>query len=169
LIILLERPIKKGDVVKVGETSGRVVDIRVRSTLMETRDDVTIIIPNSQFISEQVVNDSFSAEIIRHTVKIGVAYGSDVEKVRSILIDIANDNDSVSNDPPANVYFTDFGSSSLDFELRVWVTELWTTDGILSDIRFAIDREFRKNKIEIPFPQRDVHIKTPLPAQLSTH
>jgi len=160
LIILLERPIKRGDIVQVGDTSGRVMDIRVRSTVVETRDDVTIIIPNSQFISEQVINDSYSAEKIRYTVKIGVAYGSDVEKVKAALLRIAGEHEAVSSHPAAKVFFMDFGSSSLDFELRVWVTEFWATDGILSDLRFAIDREFRKQGIEIPFPQRDLHIKS---------
>ncbi len=162
IIILLERPIKKGDIVRVGDTSGRVIDIRVRSTVMETRDDVTIIIPNSQFISEQVVNDSFSAEKIRQRIKVGVAYGSDIERVRTILLKIATEHDAVLDTPPAKVFFMDFGSSSLDFELRIWISELWHTDIILSDIRFAIDREFRKAGVEIPFPQRDLHIKSPL-------
>jgi small-conductance mechanosensitive channel len=160
LIILLERPIKRGDIVQVGDTSGRVMDIRVRSTVVETRDDVTIIIPNSQFITEQVINDSYSAEKIRYAVKIGVAYGSDVEKVKTTLLRIAEEHEAVRSHPAAKVFFMDFGSSSLDFELRVWVTEFWATDGILSDLRFAIDQEFRKQGIEIPFPQRDVHIKS---------
>ena len=160
IIILLERPIKQGDIVFVGGVSGKVRDIRVRSTIIETRDDVAIIVPNSQFIAEQVINDSFSGHKIRKTLKVGVAYGSDVEKVTQILMKIANEHKEVLKDPGSKVLFMDFGNSSLDFELRFWVSELWATDAILSDIRYAIDREFRNGDITIPFPQRDLHIKT---------
>jgi small-conductance mechanosensitive channel len=160
IIILLERPIKHGDIVFVGGVSGRVRDIRVRSTVIETRDDVAIIVPNSQFIAEQVINDSFSGNKIRRNIKVGVAYGSDVEKVKRILLKIAKGHDQILNDPGPRVLFMDFGDSSLNFELRFWAGELWTTDVILSDLRFAIDREFRNESIEIPFPQRDLHLKT---------
>lgn len=163
IIILLERPIKKNDIVYVGGVSGRVRDIRVRSTVIETRDDVAIIVPNSQFIAEQVVNDSFSGHQIRRTLKVGVAYGSDIEKVTQILTKIASGHEHVLKEPGPKVLFMDFGSSSLDFELRFWVSELWTTDVILSDLRYAIDREFRSGGVEIPFPQRDLHIKTSEP------
>jgi len=160
IIILLERPIKKGDIVDVGGVSGRVIDIRVRSTIIETRDDVAIIVPNSQFIAEQVVNDSFSGDKIRRTLKVGVAYGSDVKKVTEILLKVTSEHKQVLQEPTSKVYFMDFGNSSLDFELRFWVNELWTTDGILSDLRYAIDQEFRDADVCIPFPQRDLHIKT---------
>ena len=163
IIILLERPIKQNDIVVVGGVSGRVRDIRVRSTVIETRDDVAIIVPNSQFIAEQVINDSFSGHKIRRILKVGVAYGSDVEKVTKILMGIAKEHEQVLNEPIAKVLFMDFGNSSLDFELRFWVTELWTTEAILSDLRYAIDREFRKENVTIPFPQRDLHIITSEP------
>jgi small-conductance mechanosensitive channel len=164
IIILLERPIKQGDIVVVGGVSGKVRDIRVRSTVIETRDDVAIIVPNSQFIADQVINDSFSGHNIRRTLKVGVAYGSDVEKVTGILMEIANTHEQILKAPGTKVLFMDFGSSSLDFELRFWVKELWTTDTILSDLRYDIDRKFRKENIEIPFPQRDLHIKTSEPS-----
>jgi len=160
IIILLERPIKHGDIVFVGGVSGRVRDIRVRSTVIETRDDVAIIVPNSQFIAEQVINDSFSGNKIRRNLKVGVAYGSEVEKVTGILMKIANEHEQILKHPGPKVLFMDFGNSSLDFELRFWAAELWTTDIILSDLRYAIDREFRNGDINIPFPQRDLHIKT---------
>ena len=158
LIILLERPIKQGDLVSVGEISGRVIEIGARSTLLQTRDDISIIVPNSQFISERVINDSFSGNKIRLHIKVGVAYGSDVDKVSKILVKVAKDHSSILNDPHPLVFFEDFGNSSLDFSLRVWTKDLWTYDIILSDIRFAIDREFRKEDVTIPFPQRDVHV-----------
>jgi small-conductance mechanosensitive channel len=164
IIILLERPIKQGDIVVVGGVSGKVRDIRVRSTVIETRDDVAIIVPNSQFIADQVINDSFSGHNIRRILKVGVAYGSDVEKVTELLMGIANAHEQILNTPGAKVLFMDFGSSSLDFELRFWVKELWTTDTILSDLRYDIDRKFRQENIEIPFPQRDLHIRTSEPS-----
>ena len=160
IIILLERPIKQGDIVVVGGVSGKVRDIRVRSTVIETRDDVAIIVPNSQFIAEQVISDSFSGHKIRKILKVGVAYGSDVEKVTQILKRIANEHEQILKAPGPRVLFMDFESSSLDFELRFWVTDLWSTDIILSDLRYATDREFRNGEITIPFPQRDLHIKS---------
>ena len=163
IIILLERPIKQGDIVYVGGVSGKVRDIRVRSTVIETRDDVAIIVPNSQFIAEQVINDSFSGHRIRKTLRVGVAYGSNIEKVTQILRKVSTEHEHVLKDPEPRILFMDFGSSSLDFELRFWVTELWATDVILSDLRFAVDREFRDEDIVIPFPQRDLHIKSSEP------
>ncbi len=158
LIILLERPIKHGDLIQVGSTTGRVVDIRGRSTLIQTRDDISIIVPNSEFIAQQVVNSSFSGDKIRLHVRVGVAYGSDVDLVRTVLLRVASENPNVLNDPLPQVIFENFGESSLDFDLRVWVTDLWANDVILSDLRFVIDREFRKSGITIPFPQRDLHL-----------
>lgn len=158
IIILLERPIKKGDMVEVKGVRGKVLDIQARSTLVLTRDDVVIIVPNSQFISEQVVNDSFSGEKIRLSLSIGVAYGSNVELVKQTLTDIAYRNPKVLNQPHPKVLFTGFGDSSLDFELRVWVDDLWDRELVLSDLRFELDAAFREHNIVIPFPQRDIHL-----------
>jgi len=160
LIILLERPIKVGDLVIVQGVSGRVIEIGARSTLIHTRDDVAIIVPNSQFISEQVVNESFSGEKMRLHIPVGVAYGSDTDKVKTALLKVANENAKVLDYPAPTVNFNNFGDSSLDFEVRVWVRELWENDIIKSDIRFAIDQEFRAQKIQIPFPQRDLHLRS---------
>ncbi|MCJ8277388.1 MAG: mechanosensitive ion channel, partial [Bdellovibrionales bacterium] len=118
LIILLERPIKKGDIVEVKGVSGRVLDIKARSTLILTRDDVVIVVPNSQFITEQVVNDSFSGDKLRLHVKIGVSYGSDTDKVTQILMDVAQKHDKILKSPPPTVTFDDFADSSLNFSLR---------------------------------------------------
>lgn len=160
LIILLERPIKVGDVVEVGGISGRIIDIQARSTLVQTRDDVSILVPNSQFISEQVVNESFSGSQMRYGVKVGVAYGSDTQLVKNTLLEVAHKHPNVLSHPSPDVLFKDFGDSSLDFELRVWLSDLWTYSVTLSDLRFEIDQQFRKNNIEIPFPQRDLHVKS---------
>ncbi|MEC9282210.1 MAG: mechanosensitive ion channel domain-containing protein [Bdellovibrionota bacterium] len=158
IIILIERPIKKGDMVEVKGVRGKVLDIQARSTLILTRDDVVIIVPNSQFISEQVVNDSFSGEKIRLNLSVGVAYGSDVELVKSTLVDVAYRNDKVLKSPHPKVLFHDFGDSALVFDLRVWVDDLWDRELVLSDLRFSIDKAFREKDITIPFPQRDLHL-----------
>ena len=158
IIILIERPIKKGDMVEVKGVRGKVLDIQARSTLILTRDDVVIIVPNSQFISEQVVNDSFSGEKIRLNLSVGVAYGSDVELVKSTLVDVAYRNDKVLKSPHPKVLFEDFGDSALVFDLRVWVDDLWDRELVLSDLRFSIDKAFREKDIVIPFPQRDLHL-----------
>lgn len=158
LIILLERPIKVGDLVSVKDTSGRVIEIGARSTLIHTRDDVAIIVPNSQFISEQVINQSFTGSNMRMTVNVGVAYGSDTAKVKDILLDIASNSTGILADPPPKVFFENFGDSSLDFSLAVWINDIWDNRGTLSNVRLAIDERFRKENITIPFPQRDIHI-----------
>jgi small-conductance mechanosensitive channel len=160
LIILLERPIKVGDKVKVQGVSGKVVEIGARSTLIHTRDDIAIIVPNSQFISEQVVNESFSGEQIRLHLEVGVSYSSDPERVKEILLEIAREHKVILNDPEPRVFFKNFGDSSLDFALTIWVRELWHYERIMSDLRFAVMRKFKENHIEIPFPQRDLHLRS---------
>jgi small-conductance mechanosensitive channel len=158
IIILFERPIKVGDLVTVNNISGKVMEIGARSTLVHTRDDVAIIVPNSQFISEQVINQSFSGEKMRMEIKVGVAYGSDTAKVKELLLQIAKDSAGVLNTPPPKVFFENFGDSSLDFSLAIWLDNIWDFREILSNIRFEIDKKFNDNQITIPFPQRDVHI-----------
>ncbi len=160
LIILLERPIKMGDFVEVQGVKGKVISIGARSTVITTRDDVSIIVPNSQFISEQVINDSLSGEKIRLHVKIGVAYGTDPRLVESILMGVAQEHDRVLKNPPPKVFFKDFGSSSLDFTLSIWISDFWNNEGIVSDLRFMIVEKFKENEVEIPFPQMDLHWKS---------
>ena len=157
LIILLERPIKIGDFVKVAGISGKVMSIGARSTLINTRDDVTIIVPNSQFISEQVVNETLSSERIRYRIKVGVSYGTDPRLVEETLLEVASEHPFVLKDPDSRVFFEDFGSSSLDFCLTVWMSEHWNYEGVLSEIRFGISEKFKARGIEIPFPQMDIH------------
>lgn len=159
IIILLERPIKKGDIVRIGKTSGRILDIKARSTLILTRDDIVIVVPNSQFISEQVVNESFSGTKIRLHISVGVAYGSDVDAVTKSLLDVAKEHQKILKSPPPTVTLEDFAESSLQFNLRIWTSELWFYDILLSELRYEITRKFKANGITIPFPQRDIHIK----------
>lgn len=162
LIILFERPIKEGDLVVVNDITGRIQSIGARSTMITTLDDTSIIVPNSQFISEQVLNQSFSGDKMRLHLKVGVAYGSDCDLVQEVLSKVAKEHPKVINSPAPKVFFTDFGESSLDFSLTVWVHDLWFKEVILSDLRFAVDKAFRENKIEIPFPQRDLHVRSGL-------
>ena len=159
LIILLERPIKIGDLVEVEGVKGKVHDIGARSTRINTRDDISIIVPNSQFISEQVINQSFSGDQMRVAINVGVSYGSDPEVVRDCLIRVAQDHKNVLSHPEPSVLFQDFADSSLNFSLMVWITDLWNLELIASDLRFAIFREFKKQSIQIPFPQMDIHVR----------
>jgi small-conductance mechanosensitive channel len=167
LILLTERPIKRGDIVDVDGTTGRVLDVRARSTLVLTRDDVVIIVPNSEFITKQVINQSFSGDKIRYSIPIGVAYGSDVQKVEKILLKIADEHPKILKTPPPSVLFKDFGASALEFSLQIWLSDLWFHANILSELRFEIEKKFREHEITIPFPQMDVYVKS-LPKEKRT-
>ncbi len=163
LILLFERPIRKGDWVEVGSTEGFVKNIQIRSTLIRTFDNSDVIVPNSELISNQVTNWMLSSKKGRAIVPVGVAYGSDIEQVRSILLKVAEENDSLihgENRWKPKVLFRAFGDSSLDFELRVFLKEINARLTVISDLNFAIEKAFREANIEIPFPQRDVHVKT---------
>jgi len=160
LILLIERPVKMGDRVEVGGTSGDVVRIAARSTWVRTNDNVVIIIPNSEFVSNRVTNWTANDRQVRFSVPIGVGYGSDPDQVRDVLAAVALAHPDVLRHPPPEVRFMEFGDSSLNFELRVWTIKQTQTPQILkSDLNFAICRAFREHNIEIPFPQRDMHLK----------
>ena len=159
IILLFERPIQVGDVIEVGGVWGEVKKINVRATLIQTYDNATLLIPNSEFISGQVTNWSFKDFRVRRSINIGVAYGSDVELVQKTLFEIADTVQDVYKYPKPVVLFKDFGDSALLFQLRVW-THVDNGLTVETAIRFAVDREFRKNRIEIPFPQRDIHIRS---------
>ena len=160
LILLMERPVKKGDFVEVGEVRGTVREIHARATLITTLDNVDVLVPNGDLITQQVVNQTFDDRRIRTRVEVGVAYGSDTELVRRVLERVAAEHESVLADPAPRVWFGAFGDSSLDFALLVWVPEALVQGQIASDLRFAIDRAFREEGIQIPFPQRDLHLKS---------
>ncbi|MFC1896119.1 mechanosensitive ion channel domain-containing protein [Thermodesulfobacteriota bacterium] len=159
IILLFERPIQVGDAVEIGGIWGVVKRVNVRATVVQTYDNASLIIPNSEFISSQVTNWSFKDQSMRRRLSVGVAYGSDVELVRSTLLEIANQTKNVLDGPKPDVLFEDHGDSALIFTLRYWTTAdyVWTT---ATDIRFGIDRLFRERGIEIAFPQRDIHIRS---------
>lgn len=162
IIILVERPITLGDRVEVGGVEGRVTKISLRSTTVVTNDNITIIVPNSDFITSRVTNWSHGDPKVRFRIPVGVAYGTDPEMLRKLLVGVARQHPLVLAAPEPELRFTGFGESSLDFQLLVWTQELSHRPGRLrSDLYFAIEAALRANKIEIPFPQRDVHIRTP--------
>ncbi len=159
VILLIERPLKGGDVVETTDgIIGVVQHIGLRTTTLLTREDTYVRVPNSTFINENIEN--YTDEIVRtrFDITVGVAYGSDVELVMKVLKACATEHPQVEQTPAPFVQFNDFGASALIFKLFFFTTENFRFEGIKSDIRIAIDREFRKNGITIPFPQQDVHI-----------
>jgi small-conductance mechanosensitive channel len=160
IIILFERPIKIGDRIEVGDVNGDVVHIAARSTTVRTNDNIAIIIPNSSFISSNVINWSHGDSKVRFRVPVGVAYNSDVKTVERLLLEVAKENENVLEDPPSRVVFKEFGESALKFELRVWSSRLLHRRGVLiSQLNFAIFEKFKEHGIQIPYPQRDLHFK----------
>ncbi len=163
LILLFERPIKTGDWVVVGNTEGYVKRIRLRSTQIQTFDRADVIVPNSELISNQVINWMLYDMRGRIRVPVGVAYGSDTDQVKALLLQVAEQNPKVINDGTANppkVLFREFGDSALAFELRCYIRNIDERVQVISDLNFAIDRAFREAGIEIPFPQRDLHLRS---------
>lgn len=157
--LLFEGSLKVGDIVEIeDEVVGKVKEIGLRTSKIETRSNIIMIIPNSKFITDNVINWSHLEKKTRFSVKVGVAYGSDVDKVRELLLGCANEHNDITKSPKPFVRFTDFGNSSLDFELFFWTTNTFWVENIKSDLRFQINRAFNENAIRIPFPQRDIHI-----------
>ena len=160
IIILFDGSIKVDDVVEVEGVVGRVLEIGLRVSKILTRDNVVIIVPNSRFTGEKIINWTHNEELTRFYVAVGVAYGSDVRLVENILLAAADGHDQIVKGPKPFVRFNDFGESSLDFQLYFWTANDFLVENIKSDLRFIIDEEFRKNQIQIPFPQRDLHLKS---------
>jgi small-conductance mechanosensitive channel len=161
VIILFERPIKVGDRIVVGNVEGDVTEIGARSTTVLTNDNIAIIVPNSKFITENVVNLKYKDDTVRFSVPVGVAYGSDVRLVEKLLLQAAQENPDVLDDPKPVAQFMAFGDSALQFELRVWSATLTSrSDNLVSALNFAIHDLFKAHGIEIPFPQRDLHIRS---------
>lgn len=159
IILLFERPIQVGDEVEVNGVWATVKKIQVRATVVQTYDNASLIIPNSEFVSSQVKNWSFKDKRLRREIIVGVAYGSDVNLARDTLLEIARDAPKVRNYPAPDVLFTDFGDSALIFKLRIW-TDVESMLRVETAVRFEIDRLFRERGIEIAFPQRDIHIRS---------
>lgn len=161
LIILFERPIKIGDRIEVNDVDGDVINIGARSTTVVTNDRIAIIVPNSKFITESVVNWNHTDPKVRFHIPVGVVYGSDVRLVEKLLCEVAAENPDVLKEPPPSVWFCGFGESTLKFELLAWNSNLLHRKGqFISNLNFAIYDKFKEHNIVIPFPQRDLHIRS---------
>jgi small-conductance mechanosensitive channel len=161
LIILFERPVQVGDRIEIENVNGKVISIGARSTIVRTNDNITIIVPNSKFISENVINWSFEGKKVRFRVPIGVAYNADINLAKRLLLKVADDNGDVLKEPKPSVRLIQFGDSAINLELWVWSREkLQRKAAFISDLNFAIWEKFRANNVEIPFPQTDLHIRS---------
>ncbi|MDT8442865.1 MAG: mechanosensitive ion channel [Desulfuromonadales bacterium] len=173
LILLFERPVKVGDTINIDDQWGTITRIGLRSTVFETLDRAEIIVPNSELISQKVTNWTFTTNVSRIVVVVGVAYGSPLSKVLAILMQVAQEHPDILQDPEPSAIFTGFGDSSINFELRVWVSDINKRLKVKSELGLAIDGSFREEDITIPFPQRDLHLRSiesklgPLPEALS--
>lgn len=159
LIILFERPIKVGDRIEVGGVNGDVVKIAARATTVVTNDNISIIVPNSEFTSNSVTNWSHENKVVRFNYSVGVAYKEDPERVKKALLEVANANEGVLKNPYPDVLFDSYGDSAINFNLRVWTIDYMTRPGVLrSQLYYAIFEKFKEMNIEIPFPQRDLRM-----------
>lgn len=162
VFLLFEGVIRVDDIVELTGNVGKVQEIGIRTTKIVTRDHIVMIIPNSKFIEENVINWSTIEDLTRFSVTVGVAYGSDVKKVEEVLLSCADEHPRISKTMKPRVRFENFGDSSLDFQLFFYSEHGFWVEWIKSDLRYCIDKKFRENGIQIPFPQRDVYIKHPL-------
>ncbi len=159
LFLLFEGTIKIGDVIESNDgVIGKVHEINLRSTEIITRDNVVVIVPNSHFVSERVINWSHNAKSVRFNVDIGVSYGSDVEYVIRVLQSVMLEHSTIEAEPEPFVRFINFGDSSLNFQLFFWTKDPFTVENLKSDIRRTLHRKLKEAGIAIPFPQRDIHI-----------
>ena len=161
LVILAERPITIGDRVEVAGITGQVQQIRARSTIIRTNDNITMIVPNTKFIDSPVTNWTYGDPRVRFRIPVGVAYGSDISNVCEALLAVGRENPQTLKEPAPSVFLEKFGDSSIDFELVVWSSEMSARPSrYRSDLNFAIEQKFREAGIEIAFPQRDLHIRS---------
>ena len=163
IFIITDKSLHVGDIVEVDGKVGRVFEIKLRTTRAITRDDKVIIIPNHHFITDIIYNYTQNHKMTREKIVVGVAYGSDVILVTQILKKVAEQQNEVLKNPKPFVLFDDFGDSALLFSLNFFINDSFSDPRIKSEMRYAIDAEFRKKKVVIPFPQRDVHLFQPRP------
>ena len=169
LILIFSRALQVGDVVEVGGVLGKIKKITMRATVVETYDSATIYVPNSEFMSGHLTNWTSNNRTRRMALKIGVAYGSDTNKVIKLLKDCAQKNDGILAFPEPSVVFTDFGNNTLDFTLYYWLKDFSLIQSAASNLRLAINEAFAKEHIEIAFPQLDVHVKDMPPKSVQYH
>ncbi|GAB5522162.1 MAG: hypothetical protein Roseis2KO_00340 [Roseivirga sp.] len=163
LIILFERPVKVGDRIDVGSITGDVIKISSRATTINTNDNISIIIPNADVINKQVVNWSHNDRNVRFGIPVGVAYKEDPAVIKKILTEVASAHPGVLKKPAPEVLFVQYGDSSLDFDLKVWTNRYTDRPIVLkSELYYRIFQKFKEQNIEIPYPQRDLHIRSGL-------
>jgi small-conductance mechanosensitive channel len=164
IFILIEGTIQRDDVIEIDGLIGKILTINLRTSTVHTRDGVMLIVPNHKFIVDNIINWSHSATPTRFKVSVGVAYGSDVDKVMAILLECTVCHDKIIKSKEDNKYpfvrFVDFGDSALLFEVYFWSRDIFPIENTKSDIRYLIDKRFREEGITIPFPQRDLHVKS---------
>lgn len=169
IIILFERPIKVGDRIEVGDINGDVLSISMRSTTVITNDNISVIVPNSEFINSQVINWSHNDRRVRFKIPVGVSYKEDPEKVRELVIQVAKNHQGVLKFPEPDLWFDEYGDSSLNFNLIIWTSEfIQRPNALKSQLYYDIFKTFAQHNIEIPFPQRDLHIRSGLERTLKT-
>lgn len=160
IIIMFERPVKIGDKIEVGDVTGNVVHIGARATTVLTNDNISVIVPNSDFVSSRVVNWSHSERKVRFNYDVFTSYRENPDRIKKLLLEVAHENPSVLKDPAPDVLFVEYGESSLKFFLRIWTTVYVDRPVVLkSQLYYAIFRKFRQHGIEIPYPQREVHMR----------
>lgn len=169
LIILFERPIRVGDIVTVGSTTGIVTRIQIRATTITTWDRQELLVPNKAFITQELLNWTLSDQIVRIMIPVGIAYGSDVSKAMELLMEAAHEHDSVIESPEASVSFTSFDDNSLKLTLRAFISSVDNRIGVITDLHQAINRKFNESGISIAFPQRDVHLDISKPIDIRIH
>jgi len=165
LIILFERPVRRGDIVTVGDVSGVVTKIQIRATTLRDWENRELILPNKEFITGRFINWSLTDQVLRVVCRVGVSYEADVHKVHDLLVQLALNHPRVLKDPPPSALFSQFGDSTLNFDLRFYVSNADLRLQLQHEMNMAIIDAFRKAGIEIAFPQRDLHVRS-LPAGL---
>lgn len=164
IFILADQSVHVGDIIQVEGQIGKVERIQLRTTRAVTRDNRVLIIPNHKFMASILYNWTENGTLTRESIIVGVAYGSDVDRVRELLLEVASQHRMVLKKPLPLVLFNDFGDNALLFELLIPINRSFESNIVKSDIRFAIDKAFRENNIEIPFPQRVVHLPKNTPS-----
>lgn len=168
LIILFERPISVGDRVTVSNIEGDVTEINIRSTKVRTVNNISIIVPNSEFVSKDVINYSHGDPTYRLDINVGVSYGSDLDKVLKAMQEVADESKNVLTIPKAEVHLIEFGDSSWNMQLRAWIGNVKDYPKIRNELNQAIVHKFREYDIEIPFPQRDLHVRSSVSLPVSS-
>ncbi len=161
LILLVEQPIRIGDRIVTGDTMGDVIRIAARSTWIRTNENILVIVPNNDFINNPVINWTANDDSVRINIPVGVGYSSNPQQIRELLLQVAGNNPDVLKDPQPDVVFTDYGDNALNFSLRVWTSQRAHAPTILkSDLYFTLFEVFAKHGVELPFPQRDLHLRS---------